>query len=45
MTDEGPSENLLDPDGHHLVVVGAGRNAAWSHADKPANADTLSVPF
>jgi catechol 2,3-dioxygenase-like lactoylglutathione lyase family enzyme len=41
-TREGPSENLVDPDGHHLVIVSAA-NAASSHAANPANADMLSV--
>jgi catechol 2,3-dioxygenase-like lactoylglutathione lyase family enzyme len=40
---EGLSENLIDPDGHHLMIVSAVKNAASSPADTSANADTLSV--
>jgi len=41
---EGLSENLVDPDGHHLMIVSAADSAASPRADTPANADTLSVP-
>lgn len=35
---------LIDPDGHHLVIVGSIKNEVTSRAESAATADPLSVP-
>ena len=43
-THQNSSEHLVDPDGHHLMIVSLAKNGASSHADTTTNADSLSVP-